>query len=79
MFAGCCDLWWAYLSDWMVYAGDSDHSLHSRRGALCIFAWIGYTLATTPPPKPVEDIEGELEKDSKEIGKKTVEEAALSG
>lgn len=29
---------------------------------LGILAWIGYTLATTPPPKPIEEIEKELEK-----------------
>jgi predicted DNA-binding transcriptional regulator len=29
---------------------------------LGILAWIGYTLATTPPPKPIEDVEKELEK-----------------
>jgi len=23
-----------------------------------ILAWIGYTLATTPPPKPIEGLEG---------------------
>ena len=32
-------------------------------GVLGILAWIGYTLATTPPPTPIEDIEKELEKD----------------
>ena len=32
-------------------------------GVLGILAWIGYTLATTPPPAPIEDIEKELEKD----------------
>jgi len=32
-------------------------------GLLAIFAWIGYTLATTPPPKPIEEIEKELEKE----------------
>jgi predicted DNA-binding transcriptional regulator len=25
-------------------------------GVLVIVAWIGYTLATTPPPEPFEDI-----------------------
>jgi len=30
---------------------------------LGILTWIGYTLATTPPPTPIEDIEKELEKD----------------
>jgi predicted DNA-binding transcriptional regulator len=28
---------------------------------LSILSWIGYTLATTPPPKPIEEIEKELE------------------
>ncbi|MCI4396744.1 MAG: transcriptional regulator, partial [Thermoprotei archaeon] len=26
-------------------------------GVFGILAWIGYTLATTPPPKPIEEIE----------------------
>ncbi len=34
-----------------------------------ILAWIGYTLATTPPPKPIEEIEKELEKELKELEK----------
>jgi lysylphosphatidylglycerol synthetase-like protein (DUF2156 family) len=29
---------------------------------LAIGAWIGYTMATTPPPKPIEEIEAENEK-----------------
>ena len=28
-----------------------------------ILAWIGYTLATTPPPKPIEEIEKEAEQE----------------
>jgi len=32
-----------------------------------ILAWIGYTLATTPPPKPIEEIEKEIEKELKEV------------
>ena len=36
-------------------------------GVLGILAWIGYTLATTPPPKPIEEIEKELEKELKEV------------
>ena len=35
-------------------------------GVLGILAWIGYTLATTPPPKPIEEVEKELEE---ELGK----------
>ncbi|MCE4614389.1 MAG: transcriptional regulator [Desulfurococcales archaeon] len=32
-----------------------------------ILAWIGYTLATTPPPKPIEEIEQELEEELKKL------------
>lgn len=35
-------------------------------GVFGILAWIGYTLATTPPPKPIEEIEKEIEKELKE-------------
>ena len=34
---------------------------------LGILAWIGYTLATTPPPKPIGEIEKELEGELKKI------------
>ncbi|RLG59171.1 transcriptional regulator [Candidatus Geothermarchaeota archaeon] len=40
---------------------------------LGILAWIGYTLATTPPPKPIEEIEKELEKELKEMETETKE------
>jgi predicted DNA-binding transcriptional regulator len=36
-------------------------------GVLGILAWIGYTLATTPPPKPIEEIEKELDEELKKI------------
>lgn len=36
-------------------------------GVFTILGWIGYTLATTPPPKPVEEIEREIEEELKEI------------
>jgi hypothetical protein len=32
---------------------------------IAIGAWIGYTMATTPPPKPIEEITAEIE-DKKE-------------
>ena len=28
-----------------------------------IGAWIGWTMATTPPPKPIEELEAEIEKE----------------
>ncbi|MCW4044838.1 MAG: transcriptional regulator [Candidatus Bathyarchaeota archaeon] len=30
-------------------------------GILAIGAWIGYTMATTPPPKPIEELESPAE------------------
>jgi len=32
---------------------------------LAIGAWIGWTMATTPPPKPIEDITHEMETEQK--------------
>ena len=47
---------------------------------LGILAWIGYTLATTPPPKPVEEIEKELEGELKELEEEVKEPSKeLSG
>jgi predicted DNA-binding transcriptional regulator len=39
-----------------------------------ILAWIGYTLATTPPPKPIEEIEKELEEELKKLEKELEKE-----
>ena len=36
-------------------------------GILGILAWIGYTLATTPPPKPIEEVEKEIEEELKKV------------
>ena len=38
---------------------------------LAIGGWIGWTMATTPPPKPIEDIEAEEKKEAPEEEKKT--------
>ena len=40
---------------------------------LAIGAWIGWTMATTPPPKPIEEITTEIEEKKEEP---TVEEPA---
>ncbi len=42
-------------------------------GVFGILAWIGYTLATTPPPKPIEEIEREIEEELKKLEKEAVE------
>ncbi|MEM4717333.1 MAG: transcriptional regulator [Desulfurococcaceae archaeon] len=36
-------------------------------GVFGIIAWIGYTLATTPPPKPIEEIEKEIEEELRKL------------
>jgi len=41
---------------------------------LVIMAWIGYTLATTPPPKPIEEIEKEIESETKKLEEETKQE-----
>jgi predicted DNA-binding transcriptional regulator len=48
-------------------------------GVFGILAWIGYTLATTPPPKPIEEIEKELEKKLKDLESRSAEEKAPRG
>ena len=39
-----------------------------------ILAWIGYALATTPPPKPIEEIEKEIQEELSKLEKETKEE-----
>jgi TRAP-type C4-dicarboxylate transport system permease small subunit len=34
---------------------------------LLIGAWIGWTMATTPPPKPIEEITTEMEEKKEEV------------
>ncbi len=41
-----------------------------------LVAWIGYTLATTPPPKPIEEIEKELEEELKKLEEELKKEEA---
>ncbi len=41
---------------------------------LAIGAWIGWTMATTPPPKPIEEITSEMETEQKT----TVEEKPMA-
>jgi predicted DNA-binding transcriptional regulator len=45
-------------------------------GVFGILAWIGYTLATTPPPKPIEEIEKEIEEELKKLEMEMAETTA---
>ena len=40
-----------------------------------IGAWIGWTMATTPPPKPIEEIEAEIEEEKEETATETASES----
>jgi len=40
---------------------------------MAIGAWIGWTMATTPPPKPIEEITTEMEAEMKEEKKPEAE------
>ncbi len=42
-------------------------------GIFGILAWIGYTLATTPPPAPIEEIEKEIEEELEKTEKEKEE------
>lgn len=46
-------------------------------GIMAIGMWIGWTMATTPPPKPIEEITSELErtKEEEKRPEETVEES----
>jgi predicted DNA-binding transcriptional regulator len=43
---------------------------------LFIGAWIGWTMATTPPPKPIEEITTEIEEKKEEMKTEEPSEAA---
>ena len=58
--------WLVFLSPWMLLTMQLTAFI-AVAAVLVILAWIGYTLATTPPPQPIEEIEGELEEELKEI------------
>jgi hypothetical protein len=41
---------------------------------MAIGAWIGWTMATTPPPKPIEEITTEMEEKKEEMKMEPTEE-----
>lgn len=58
--------WLVFLTEWALLVLQLTGFV-AIAGVLGILSWIGYTLATTPPPKPIEDIEKELEEEMKKI------------
>ncbi|MEM1739835.1 MAG: hypothetical protein QXW62_06905, partial [Candidatus Methanomethylicaceae archaeon] len=58
--------WLVFFSAWQMFVIQLTAFI-AIAAVLAIIAWIGYTLATTPPPKPIEEIEKEIEKELSEI------------
>ncbi len=58
--------WLVFLSDFAIIVLKLTGFI-AVAGIFGIIAWIGYTLATTPPPKPIEEIEKEIEEELKRL------------
>jgi predicted DNA-binding transcriptional regulator len=57
--------WLLFMSPW-AWLTIQVSALLAVGMVLLIMAWIGYTLATTPPPMPLEDFDFETESEEKE-------------
>lgn len=51
--------WLVFLSPWSLLVLQLTGFV-AVAAILAIISWIGYTMATTPPPKPIEEIEKEI-------------------
>ncbi len=58
--------WLVFLSPWALLTLQLTGFI-AVTVILGIIAWIGYALATTPPPKPIEKIEKELKEELKKL------------
>jgi predicted DNA-binding transcriptional regulator len=47
--------WLVFLSEWSLIVLQATGFI-AIAGVLGIIAWIGYTLASTPPPRPMEEL-----------------------
>jgi len=57
--------WLVFFSEWSLVALELTGFI-AIGGILAIGAWIGWTMATTPPPKPLEDLSTEESEAKKE-------------
>jgi len=55
--------WVVFFTEYAIFALQVTAFI-AVAGVLAILAWIGYTLATTPPPKAVEELEKEFTQQS---------------
>ena len=54
-----CYFYLVFLSPWILLVIQISAFI-AVAGILLIMAWIGYTVATTPSPEPLEDLMAEL-------------------
>ncbi|UNQ73118.1 transcriptional regulator [Infirmifilum sp. NZ] len=66
--------WLVFLTPWSQLVVQITLFL-AVAGVFGILAWIGYTLATTPPPKPIEEIEKEIEEELKKLEQEQKQES----
>ena len=68
LFGIACYFYLVFLSPWALLVVQFSAFL-AVAAVLVIMAWIGYTLATTPPPEPLEDFveESSTEEKGEEI------------
>ena len=58
--------WLVFFSRWVTVVLQITGFI-AVAAVLGVLTWIGYTLATTPPPKPIEEIEKEIEEELKKL------------
>ena len=59
-----CYFYLVFLSPWILLTIQVS-AFMAVAAILLIMSWIGYTLATTPPPLPLEDFDEEPSKEEK--------------
>ena len=69
LFGVACYFYLLFLSPWDMLVLQISAFL-AVAAVLMIMVWIGYTLATTPPPMPLEEFEIEPSKDDVDNGDK---------
>jgi len=61
--------WLLFMTEWADLTIKASAFL-AVTAVLLIVAWIGYTLATTPPPVPLEDLNFDLDEEDDESDNK---------
>jgi len=66
--------WLPWTSEMIQFGAIATVVLIAFLAIMFIGAWIGWTMATTPPPKPIEELETETEEEKPKAEEKPPEE-----